>query len=139
MIQFSIDDSRDLLHIRGARDITYEDVKKLFQEILREPKIFGSHLRCLSDFSDIRCNLSHREIRKLQRIFSIKSRDFHIRHAHVTTAEDELKASVFFAILGEDRDDIHTCVFQKKPLAESWLGYDQSDNIHTILQDGLWN
>lgn len=139
MIQFTIDDSRELLHIYGKKDITYEDVKELLQNILREPNVFGSHLRCLTDFSNIRCNLSHKEIRKLQRLFNVKRRDFHIRHAHISTPEDELKASVFFAIFGENRDDIHTCVFQKKPLAESWLGFDRQDKIQHLLQDGLWN
>lgn len=138
-MQFSIDDSQELLHISSAEEISYDDVKKLFQKILREPKVFGSHLRCITDFSKTKCTLSHKEIRKLQRLFKIKPRDFHIRHAHITSPEDELKASVFFAILGEDRDDIHTCIFQKKPLAERWLGYDKQEDINNLLQDGLWN
>lgn len=127
------------MYITSAGDITYHDVKKLLHHVLRTPPDFGSHLRCLTDFSQIKCTLTQKEIRKLQRIFKIKSPDFHIRHAHITPPEDELKASVFFAIFSEDRDDIHTCIFQKKNLAKNWLGCASDFNIQNLYKEGFWN
>lgn len=138
MLDFSIDKSRNLLVISSSGEVTYEDVRSLFKRILKVPSK-DTHIRCLSDFSHIKCNISQKEIRKLQRLFRIKPPNFHIRHAHVTTPEEEIKASIFFAIFGEDRDDLHTCIFQKKVLAESWLGYESDLNIEHAISDGLWN
>lgn len=139
MLQYKVDEAAGFLHITSDSTIGYRDIKDLFQNMLRSPNLFGSHLRCITDFSDTTCTLTQKEIRKLKRLFDIKVQDFHIRHAHITNPQEELKASVFFAILGEDRDDIHTCIFQNKDLAENWLGFKSDLEIHHYLQNGLWN
>ncbi|MGM0444431.1 MAG: hypothetical protein ACQEQV_09610 [Fibrobacterota bacterium] len=138
MLCYDIDKESGTLKITARGSVSYDDLSSLIKQIIRSLDMDTPFLRCLTDFRAIRVDLTQREMNKLRGLLEAKKERYHVRHAHVTHPENEIQASVFFALLRQKYDTLHPCVFHSHELAENWLGLRTSIPDKNDLNT-LWN